>query len=165
MFAKSFYCKYKRQFDLLMAVSNDCNMNALKYIAFFVGEYGKSERDIPDKLCASSSFYAYLSYVKAQKKLHGIYDAVMRSAKNIAEDCVRMRCMSSKEYVMQMFKMKKLASYYLAGKISRYWFAAIPSFKKLVLKLDNMSRAEFHDIESMFDVYSKDVNDAFIIMT
>lgn len=28
-----------------------------------------------------------------------------------------------------------------------------------------MSREEFHDVESMFDIYSKDVNDAFVMMT
>lgn len=165
MFAKSFYCKYKKQFDHLVNVTNEFNVNVTQYIKFFVDDYGKTERDIPDKLCASASFHAYLSHVKAQKKLRGIYEVVLRSSRNIAEDCVQMRCSSAKEYVIQMFKQKKLAAYYLTGKISRYWFAAIPSFRKLILKLDVMSREEFHDIESMFDLYSKDVNDAFMMMT
>jgi len=35
----------------------------------------------------------------------------------------------------------------------------------MICKLDQMSREEFHDVESMFDAYSKDVNDAFLLMT
>ena len=165
VFAKSFYCKYKKHFDRLVKVTDECNVDVLQYIAFFVDDYGKLDRDIPEKLCDPAIFNAYISHVKSQKKLHGIYDVVLRSAQNIARDCVELRCPSAKEYVLQMFKHKNLAAYYLTGKISRYWFAAIPSFKKLIFKLDQMSREEFHDVESMFDIYSKDVNDAFVMMT
>lgn len=63
-----------------MKVTDECNVDVLQYIAFFVDDYGKLDRDIPEKLCDPATFNAYISHVKSQKKLHGIYDVVLRSA-------------------------------------------------------------------------------------
>lgn len=86
----------------------------------------------------------------------------MKSVNNIVEDCIEGGFASSKDYFRQLFKEKRLANYYLTGKISKYWFAAIPTFKQVVSKMDELSKEEFKDVYESFDIYNTEINEAFL---
>lgn len=162
--AKSFYTKHKKYFDKLVLIFNKYNLDVIKYIEFFVAHYGKLEKDISEDLLNMKSINAFVDHLKTIEKRKQIYKWFQKSVDNISNDCIALDFYSTKDYIRELISSRKLAQYYLTGKISRYWFAAIPNFKKVIVKLDKMSQDEFKDIYDRFDIYNTDINKAFLMM-
>ena len=102
--------------------------------------------------------------MKEEERKVKIYGWFMKSINNIALDCIDLGFLSSKDYLREMIVQRKLAGYYLTGKISKYWFAGIPSFKKVIAFLDELSRDEFHDRFEKFDISNTEINKATMKM-
>ena len=107
----------------------------MKYIKFFVRKYGKSDRDIKDKLLNMQSINMYINYLQEQHKLDKVFSWFVKSAENISDACIENDCMSVTEYLRKMIQQQKLAYSYVSGQISSYWLAGIPTFKKLFKKM------------------------------
>jgi len=161
---KAFYGDHKKQFDAIVEIFKKYDMDVIEYIKFFVNCYGKLERNIQDELVNSKTFSAFIEYLKAEERKAKVFEWFMKSANNIADDCIALDHLSTKDYLRELISTRKLAGYYLTGKISKYWFAAIPSFKKVILKLDKLSRDEFNDVLTRFDIYNTEINEAFLKM-
>ena len=160
--AKSFYSKHQKQFDTLITIFNKYNIDPLKYIKFFVRKYGKSDRDIKDKLLNMQSINMYINYLQEQHKLDKVFSWFVKSAENISDACIENDCMSVTEYIRKMIQQQKLAYSYVSGQISSYWLAGIPTFKKLFKKMSQMQQVAMVDVFNNFDVYNSEINEAFL---
>lgn len=162
--AKSLYCKYKKHFDKLVEIFSKHELDVAAYIKFYVLSYQKSERDIRDSLLSMKTVDAFIDYLKTIEKKQQIYKWFEKSVENISSDCISMEFFSTKDYIRELVASKKLAQYYLTGKISKYWLAAIPTFKKVIDHLDDMSKAEFKEVYDRFDIYNTEINEAFLML-
>ena len=88
----------------------------------------------------------------------------MKSVKNIVDECLELNIMSTKDYFRYIIKSNKLAGYFVTGKISAYYLAAIPNFRKIIDSLDLVSKAEFRRLYNRYDKYHSDINEVFLEM-
>lgn len=160
--AKSFYAKHQKQFDALVDVFKKNEIDPLKYIEFFVRKYGKTERDIKDKLLSMQSVNMYVNYLQEQKKLDKVFQWFIKSAENISDACIENDCLSTTEYLRKMIQQQKLAFSYVSGQISGYWLAGIPTFRKLFSKMSNMQQTAMIDVFNNFEIYNSEINEAFL---
>lgn len=123
------------------------------------------ENDINSSLVCGGTMARYADWLKAIDKRHKIYKHFIKSAKNIARECNELGYCSTKDFMRYLIKSKKIAEYYVTGKISLYYFAAIPNFKKIIPKLDLFARDEFHKIYDRFEMYNAEITDAFMKIT
>ena len=65
-----------------------------------------------------------------------IYRRFLKTAEFIASECHRLGFPSLKDWLRHVIAEGKLANYYVAGKISKHFLAAIPNLPKFVDKLD-----------------------------
>ena len=72
-----------------------------------------------------------------------------------------MGFVSTKDFIKHIIQTKKISSYLLSGKISQYYFAAIPNFNKLIPKLDHFARADFNYILENFEMYNAQITQAY----
>ena len=158
------YHKYQKNFDKLVHIFDKYQLDVFKYIDFFVKASKKTERNIKDELVSVKSFEEFEIYLKAEEKRRKAFKWFMKSVDNIANDCICLNILTTKDYIRHLITTKKIGSCYLTGKISKYWFAAIPTFKKLSDKIDFMSRDEMSDVFKMFDIYNSEINEAFQLM-
>lgn len=105
---------------------------------------------------------SYVDHLRETSRRKKVMKWFMKSAEFIASECAKDTQMTTKDFIRKLIKEKKLAAYYMAGKISRYWFSGIPGFSKLVVKLDKMSRDEFKDLVDNFQIYNSEINEAFL---
>lgn len=161
VFSKSFYYKYKSQFDVLVKLFSKHKLNAIDYIDFFINEYHKNINDIKTLLVSSQAIHAYMNSIEIKRQKQKIFTWIQKSIDNIVNDCIEQNCHSVKDYVIDLIRTHKIANYYLTGRISKYWFSAIPNFKKIIKRLDSISQDEFRDIYDKCDIYCKDANDAY----
>lgn len=161
---KTTYSKYKRQFDKLAAIFQKYNLDAFKYVEFFVKQLKKSEYQIKSELVNMSTFDQFQDFLVIEEKRKRAYESFQRSIENIADDCIALNILTVKDYIRYIIRTGKIGSYYLTGRISRYWFAGIPSFKKIAAKADSLSRDELADVINMFDIYSGEINEAFMMI-
>lgn len=161
---KTFYLQHKTALDNLAVVLNKYKMNADKFCKFFVIDFNKTERDINDSLVSTYTFNEYVQHLTKIKKRNDIYSWVMKSVKTIANECYQLNIMSTKDFIRKLISDKRLAAYYISGKISKYYLAAIPNFNKVIPKLDHFSKLDLDDLYRLFDVYQTEVQDAFLYM-
>lgn len=161
---KSLYHKHQKQFDKLVEVFQKYDIDVFKYIEFFVKHQKKSERNINDELLCMKSIESFEEHLKVEEKRKKAFKWFMKSVENISSDCVALNILTTKDYIRYLIQTRKIGNCYLTGKISRYWFAAIPSFRKLASKIDHLSRDELADVFNMFDIYNSEINEAFLLM-
>ena len=73
-----------------------------------------------------------------------------------------MQICTTKDFFRQLIKDNKVGAYVMSGKISLYYLAAIPSFKKVIEHLDYFSKLELQSLNDHFEIYHSDVNEAFL---
>lgn len=161
---KTTYHKYQKSFDKLVHIFNKYGLDVFKYIDFFVKVSKKSERNIRDELVSAKSFEEFEVYLAAEEKRKKAFKWFMKSVENIANDCFEMGILTTKDYIRHLIATRKIGSCYLTGKISKYWFAAIPTFKKFADKIDSLSRDELTEVFKMCDIYNSEINEAFQLM-
>lgn len=161
---KGFYNKYKSEFDKLAKIFNKYNLDIIMYLEYFVLTTNHFEKDIKTELVTNLSITKYADYLQIRRSREKIYKYFLRSANNIAKECIRLNYVNVIDYLRYLIKNRLLANYCLAGKISIYYLAAIPKFNKVILQLDDISKDEFNTLYERFDKYHTDVNEAFLQM-
>ena len=163
--SKGFYRKHKIAFDKCVQICQKYNIDIQKYITFYVNVLDKYEKDIDDSFIHIHAIELYCDWLKNNRRLEKIYEYFMRSANTIADECISLGYLSSKDFIRHLISEKKLAEYYVSGKISLYYFAAISNFKKIIPKLDQFAKDEFQTIYDRFEMYNSDITKAYLKAT
>ena len=163
--AKSFYIKHKKEFDKLVLIFNKYSLDLTKYIRFFIEVLDKREKDIKADLVSNASITKYIDWLKLLDKQDKVYKWFVKSAKNIAEDSIKLGYFSAKDFLRYLISNKKIAEYFVTGRISVYYFAAIPNFKKIIPKLDRFAKAELMKLYDRFELYNNEITTAFMRKT
>jgi hypothetical protein len=163
--AKTFYAKYKKEFDKFIVIFNKYNLDAYKYIRFFIEVLNKNETDIKKDFITINTINEYVDWLKHIDKQNRIYKYFIKSANNIVNECNKLGFFSTKDFIRYMITNKKISEYYISGKISLYYFAAIPNFKKIIPKLDSFAKDEFQKVYDRFEMYNAEITSAFMKIT
>ena len=158
---RSLYLKNKEQFDKFADIANKNNFDVDSYMRYCV-KCGIKESNV--SVCLSSTvmidkFFLHMKVVNKRKK---IYKWFLKSAKNIAKQCIDEGYDSTKDYLVDLIRSGKIANYVSAGTISLYFFAAIPKFDKVIKELDMFSKQALYLLDEHFDVYHSEINKAFL---
>lgn len=163
--AKSFAAKYEKEFLKLATIFDKYHLDLTKYIRFFIEVLDKREKDIKVDLVSNASIQKYIDWLKLLDKQDKVYKWFIKSAKNIAEDSIKLGYFSTKDFIRYLIVNKKIAEYFVSGRISIYYFAAIPNFKKIIPKLDRFAKAEFMKLHDRFELYNNEITTAFMRKT
>lgn len=159
---KSLYNRHREAFDSFAKLANKNNFNVEPYIKWCV-KCGIDESELDVCLMSSTMMNKYIVHLKSFSKRKDIYKWFIKSVKNIATECVDNGYFTTKDFLRMLIDTHQIGAYVAAGKISVYFFAAIPNFNRVVEKLDHFSRIELRCLEEYFDIYHSDVNKAFIL--
>lgn len=163
--AKAFQQKYHAQINkLIKIVQSFENFDVYKYLSFFVDNIYKNDCDIKT-LVSTYNFTQYKNYLEYLEKQERIYGYFMKSVNNIVNDCKQLQIFSAKDYLRYLIQNKKLSQYYVSGRISCYFFAAIPKFKMLIDKLDPLTRSDFSELYNMYEMYNAEIVKVFLKKT
>ena len=162
--AKAFYNEHKKVFDNAATIFNKYKINAMKYSKFFVCQYNKHAKDIDQLYLSTQTFNFYVESLQAAEQKQKIFKNFMQTANYIADQCISFGYPSAKEWIRAAIAERKLASYYLAGKVSKHFLASIPNFPSILPKLDSISRDELSTIAERFDLYNTEINEAFLFV-
>lgn len=160
--ARGLYLRHKKQFDDLYGFFVAHGLDLKRYIEFFVKERKRSEEDIDCWLFSRQSISDYMAKLQLADKKRKIYSWFSKSVSNIVDMCMKYDYMSGKDCLLDLMRQKRLAQEFMSGRISKYFFAAMPNFKNLIPKLDYFARLEFSELYDKFDIYNTEINDVFI---
>lgn len=161
--AKTFYSKYARTFDTLARIFSDRGIDVHEYVKFFVLELGKTEMRASE-LLARASLMRFVEKKTKTRKFANIYEWYSKSVSNMAQLCVEHGYQSSKEGLRKLIAKHKLNTWYVCGKISKYYLCAIPGFAKVIPRLDDMTKNDMHELAERYDMYNSEVNEALLYM-
>lgn len=136
-------------------------MDIQKYIYFYIRVLNKGEQDLKNDFLNISTIFKYIDWLKFIEKQDSIYNKFIKSVNNIAKECLQLGFYSTKDFIKYIIQTKKISSYLLSGKISQYYFAAIPNFNRLIPKLDHFARADFNYIFENFEMYNAQIIQAY----
>ncbi len=158
---KALYSANKTMFDAFAKTAQDNKFNVEPYIKYCV-KCGMTESTLDVCFASPTMLSKYLAHVKKFALRKKIYRWFMKSAKNIAQECVDNGYFTTKDFLRMLIETSQIGTYVVAGKISLYFFAALPNFKKAIPKLDHFSQQELHLLDEHFDIYHSEVNKAFL---
>lgn len=160
--ARSFYAEHRKAFDAVSGFFASHGMDAARYVKFFVTELGKTGGDIDGSLFSRKSLLDYAAALQKSEKMAKVWAWFQKSVANIVDMCLKCDYMSGKDCVLSLIRSKRIAQEYVSGRISRYFFAAMPNFRNVIPKLDHFARAEFAELYDKFDIYNTEINNVFI---
>ena len=146
-------------------IFNKYKLDLTKYIRFFIEVLDKREKDVKADLVSNASITKYIDWLKLLDKQDKVYKWYVKSAKNIAEDSIKLGYFSAKDFLRYLISNKKIAEYFVTGRISVYYFAAIPNVKKIIPKLDRFAKAELMKLYDRFELYNNEITTAFMRKT
>lgn len=158
--AKAFYQGHRKAFDAVSLFFSTHGLDARPYIRFFVCDLAKTGRDVDECLYSRSALSGYAAKLQAAEKREKVYSWIAKSVRNVADMCAAEGYVTGRDCVLALIRSKRLAQEYVAGRISKYFLAAIPSFRDVIPKLDHFARAEFADLLDKFDIYNTEANAA-----
>lgn len=158
---KAIYNEHKEAFDKFAELAAKNNFDIDRYIKYCVS-CGINESIVEVCLTSTTMIDKYLLHVKTCEKRKKIYQWFIKSAKNIASECVAEGYFTTKDLLSHLIQSKKLGVYVTSGRISIYFLAAIPNFDKAIPKLDYFTQLELQSLSSHFEVYHSEVNKAFL---
>ena len=162
--SRGFYLLHYKTFDKMSVVFNKYEIDIDKYLYFFVNVLHKAERSINDDLLSPNTLNEFVTWLTTMKRRKNIYKWILKSINNIVAECKKKHIYSARDYLKMIVRENLIGPYHASGKISKYYFAAIPKFDKIIPKLDYFSRAELDDLKRLFAVYSTEVQDAFLYL-
>lgn len=158
---KKLYITHKDLFDKFAENAFNNKFDVEPFVKYCI-RCGIKESNLEMCLSTPAMVSKYSIYIAKVNKRKSIYKWVLKSAKNIAKECIDLGYFTSKDFLRMLVQTKQIGSYVISGKISIYFFAAIPNFKKVIPKLDYFSRLELSRLYDHFEVYHSDVNKAFL---
>lgn len=159
---KSFTAQHFVALNKTAKILEKYKINLDHFMSFYVNVLKKNERNIDDDFSSAYIFQQYAEWKHELFKKKQIYQAFVNSAQFIAKECVELGMLSAKDYIRKLISDKTLSHYFVSGKISLYYFAAIPNFKKIVSKLDHFSRDEFKRVYDRFEMYNAEINSVML---
>lgn len=160
--AVAFYEEHQDIFDRLAKYFKKNRLDISTYCYFYVNVLNKRDRDIDTTLLTKSSLIGYADFLGTREKDRQIFSWFMKSAENLANEAVEHGFVLTKDVLRYLIKSRKIAQWVVCGKLSVYFLAAIPRFDSAIPRLDFFARAELEKLRQMFDIYSTDVNRAFL---
>ena len=158
---KVLYELHPTEFDKFAEISQKNNFDVESYIKYCV-KCGITQKLVLVAISSTTMLDKYKAHIARISKKKKIYQWFMKSVKNIVVDCLKFGCYTTKEYLRLLIKSNKLANYIISGKISIYYFAAIPNFDRVIEKLDHFSKKELSMLHDHFEIYHSEINKAFI---
>lgn len=158
---KALYNSHRELFDRFASIASKNNFDIESYLKYCV-KCGMTEKTLDTCLASTKMIEKYLAHLKQVKLRKQIYKWFIKSAKNIALQCIDNGYFTTKDFLRMLIDTKQIGKYIVTGQISLYFFAAIPNFKKAISKLDYFSQQELHLLDEHFDIYHSDVNKAFL---
>ena len=158
---KALYRANKEAFDKFAKLASKNHFDVERYIKYCV-KCGIRESNVNVCLSSTTMIDKYLLHVKNYNNRKKIYKWFLKSARNIANECIQGGCYSSRDWLANLIQEKKVANYVASGKISLYFFAAIPHFDKAIPKLDYFSQQALQLLAEHFEIYHSEVNKAFL---
>lgn len=157
-----FYNAHKKTFNRLAKAFSSALDRLPGYISFAVNDLKITEYDIDSRLACSDSVRKYAENLDIMLRMRVIYDSIIRSARNLADYCIENNIFTAKDGLKSLISEKRLAAWFVCGKITEYYLAAIPGFEKIIPRLDSFSRKDLDIISERYDVYNTAANEAFI---
>lgn len=154
------YRKHKRCLDKLMVVQDKYKIDLVSYAKFFLSKFNLTDENV-EKLAEVKTLMWYADELKIIAKHDFVYKQLMKSVDNVVDACLKLGYGSVKEYLRYLIGSGKLAQKYLSGEISQYWIAGIKNLKKIVWKMDPISRDTLKEIADSQDKIMSDAQDAF----
>lgn len=160
--AKELYMSHRKYFDKFAELAEKYEIDTHQYVKFFINDLVKFERDIDSDFISRQTIERFICHISAIEKRRQVYDWFMKSVNNLARYCVENEYPTAKEGFSRLIRKRLIGPWYICGKISRYFLCSLPGFKKLAVRLDEMTKLDMQDIVSKFDIYSTDINEAFL---
>ena len=156
----SIYRKHKKCLDKLMIVQDKYKIDLVRYVKFFLSKYNLTDENI-EKMVEIQNLMWYADELKILAKYDFVYKQLMKSVDNVVDACVKHGYGSVKEYLRYLIENGKLAQKFISGEISQYWIAGIKNLKKIIWKMDPISRDTLREIADNQDKLFSDMQDAF----
>ena len=153
--ADRLYAHNQVTFDKLAMIFSKYNLDIPRYIQFVINRFNISADTDISKVLDPYLVKTFLEYIQIKTYHKKVYQYFLKSVKNIVDECLELNIMSTKDYFMYIIKSNKLAGYFVTGKISAYYLAAIPNFRKIIESLDSVSKAEFSRLYNHLYYYYK----------
>lgn len=156
--------QHEQLFSRLAVAFEKRNIPLQSYFSFFTKQLKKGVSDV--KLLGDPTvLQAFGQTLERRLKIERAWKLFRKSVENLASMCVAAGCYSSRDYFRELVQQKKLPGEYVSGRLSIYFFAAIPGFKKAIPKLDPIARGDFAKLYSQFELYSSEINQACLMKT
>ena len=137
-------------------------IDAGKYMRFVVLDLRFFSKELETKLLCMDTINKFVEDMQIKDKRKKVFMGLKKSAENIAAECIRLGYPRVVDWIRMMILERKLATWYVTGKISKHYFAMIPKFPLLVEKMDVISKGEFSYIVSKYEKYENDAREAMI---
>lgn len=160
--AKEMYKIDKDSYDKVYRFCKKFNVNVVNYMKWCL--FVNCTRDI-NVIVQSVTFINYANFLKRKKQYKNIFDYYNRSARNVAELCIKNNWSSSLQYLRNSIVNNTIGSDYISGFVSKYFLVTIPGFRKIFTKIDRQTRDELSIIINVCDELNKDVQDVFLEFT
>ena len=158
--AIGFYNENRRTFDVAARLYKHLELDVKEYASFLVSELKMTRYSIKRYLLSTNNIKLFVEKKQIKLKKSKIYKYFQKSADFVSTQAAELGYITTIDYLREMIKQRKLASYYVSGKISKYYFAAIPKFPQLAAKLDSISKDEFQPLCNKYEKYQIDVREA-----
>lgn len=160
--AKTIYKQHQNSFDKVAEAFSKSNSSPKEYVYFVAVNKNVKTNEVDNFLASSRMLLEFETWKNSIAKKKKIYSWFMKSVNNIVDACIENNLFTTKDLIRSLIESKKLGNWYASGKISKYYFAAIPNFWKIIPKLDHFSRLELKPIADRYDLYNSEVNEAFL---
>lgn len=161
---KTTYSKWRKIFDLLSKITEKYGIDGKDYLRYLVYDQGLNFYNASEILNINN-IRSYAEHMKIIEQYGKIRSYFLKSANYIADECLRKKYDSCKEFLKRQILHNTLAEKMLSGKISIYYLASIKNIKDIVSKMDPISRDTFSTLVERADKLNSDVQDAFMKIT
>lgn len=162
--AKKFYKDNQKVFDKFFLLSEKYGINAKRYVSFFVETLKKKKKDVKNDFLCMNTLNQYSDYVQIQAQYEKIYNNVLKSVRNIVDDCLDMGLNDARVYLKKLISENRLAEQVVSGRISQYYLVTIKNIDKLISGMDSLSKVELKNIVERKTKLRSDTQNAFLNM-
>lgn len=160
--AVKLFNSYKNLFSKLEIICTKYQIDYSKYIKFLIENKRLNKYNISENLISKKNITDFITELYVNYHNKKIIQLFQKSVDFIVSECIKLKIDNLKTYLKYIIENRKLAVYYVAGKISKYYLAALPNFPMFVSKLDNMSKNELMSICNKYEKYNNDIKEAMI---
>ena len=159
---KTFYQQNKDLLDKAAKIFQKYQLNEDTVIKYLISKKKMTPYNVSTHLLNSLFIEDFIIKCHIQQKEKHTVEKFLQTAEYISDQCVELGYVTTADYLKHLIRNRKLASYYVSGKISKYFLTTIPKFPKIVSKLDGISKDEFQQLVERYDMYKSDVRTAMM---